>query len=87
MDEIQSEQDSFGTNKFICLKYRWLGKDVHRALQPVEMPDGSKRKNYINLHMENFNIEERGDLQDLVEHMDSDGVGALMGAGDEVPDL
>ena len=60
---------------------------MHRALQPVEMPDGSKRKNYINLHMENFNIEERGDLPDLVEHMDADGVGELMGDGDEVPDL
>ncbi len=87
MDEIQSEPDDFGTHKLICLKYRWLGKDVHRALQPVEMPDGSKRKNYINLHMENFGINEKGDLQDMVDHMDSEGVGALAGHGEEIPNL
>lgn len=87
MDEIQSEPENFGTHKLICLKYRWLGKDVHRALQPVEMPDGSKRKNYINLHMENFALEERGDLQDLVDHMDSEGVGALEGFSEELPNI
>lgn len=87
MDEIQSEPEGFGTHKFISLKYRWLGQDVHRALQPIEMPDGSKKKNYINLHMENFNIEERGDLQDMVEHMDSEGVGLLEGMADEIPNI
>jgi hypothetical protein len=87
MDEIQSEPDDFGTHKLICLKYRWLGKDVHRALQPVEMPDGSKRKNYINLHMENFSINEKGDLQDMVDHMDAEGVGPLMANGQEIPNL
>ncbi len=87
MDEIQSEPEGFGTHKLICLKYRWLGKDVHRALQPVEMPDGSKRKNYINLHMENFALEERGDLQDLVDHMDSEGVEAAQGFMEELPNI
>jgi hypothetical protein len=87
MDEIQSEPEGFGTHKLICLKYRWLGKDVHRALQPVEMPDGSKRKNYINLHMENFALEERGDLQDLVDHMDSEGVEAVEGFLEELPNI
>tara|TARA_R110001592_G_scaffold246818_1_gene508805 strand:+ start:368 stop:1882 length:1515 start_codon:yes stop_codon:yes gene_type:complete len=87
MDEIQSESEGFGTHKLICLKYRWLGEDVHRALQPVEMPDGTKRKNYINLHMENFNIEERGDLQDLVSHMESEGVGAVEGFMEELPNI
>ncbi len=87
MDEIQDEPEGFGTHKLICLKYRWLGKDVHRALQPIEMPDGSKRKNYINLKLENFAIEERGDLQDMVSHMDSDGVGVVIERGDEVPDI
>ena len=87
MDEIQEEPEGFGTHKLICLKYRWLGQDVHRALQPVEMPDGSKRKNYLNLHMENFSIQERGDLVDMVEHMDSEGVGILEDMRDEVPNL
>mgnify|MGYP003705845115 FL=1 len=87
MDETQEEPEGFGTHKLICLKYRWLGQDVHRALQPVEMPDGSKRKNYLNLHMENFSIQERGDLVDMVEHMDSEGVGILEDMRDEVPNL
>ena len=51
------------------------------------MPDGTKRKNYINLSMNNFNISECGDLQDMVNHMDSEGVGALLANGDEIPDL
>lgn len=85
MDEIQSEPEDFGTHKFICLKYRWLGKDVHRALQPIEMPDGSKRKNYINLHMENFNMEEKGDLQDLVDNLNSEGVRAVEDFLEELP--
>ena len=87
MDEIQGEPEGFGTHKLICLKYRWLGKDVHRALQPVEMPDGSKRKNYLNLHMENFSIQERGDLVDMVEHMEGEGVGAMRDILDDVPNL
>tara|TARA_R110001592_G_scaffold323013_7_gene602086 strand:+ start:7336 stop:8850 length:1515 start_codon:yes stop_codon:yes gene_type:complete len=87
MDEIQSEPADFGTHKLICLKYRWLGKDVHRALQPVEMPDGSKRKNYINLHMENFSIEERGDLQDLVDNLNSEGVQAVEDFLEELPNI
>ena len=37
--------------------------------------------------MENFSIQERGDLQDMVEHMDSEGVGVLHQAANEVPDL
>jgi replicative DNA helicase len=87
MDEIQSEPEDFGTHKLISLKYRWLGRDVHRALQPVEMPDGTKRNNYVNLHMENFGIEEKGDLQDLVDNLNSEGVGAVEGFLDELPNI
>ena len=87
MDEIQSEPEDFGTHKLISLKYRWLGKDVHRALQPVEMPDGTKKNNYINLHMENFGIEEKGDLQDLVDNVNSQGVGAVEDFLEELPNI
>ena len=87
MDEIQTEPEGFGTHKLICLKYRWLGKDIHRAVQPVEMEDGSKRKNYINLHMENFNISERGDLQDMVDFINGESVTPNQDGMDEVPDL
>ena len=36
------------------------------AINPVRMPDGSLRKNAINLHMDGFQVEERGDMVDLV---------------------
>lgn len=68
MDELESEPNDFGTHKLICLKYRHLGENPLRAIDPVQLPDGSKRNNYINLKMENFNMEEKGDLVDMVEY-------------------
>jgi hypothetical protein len=37
--------------------------------------------------MENFALEERGDLQDLVDHMDSEGVEAVEGFLEELPNI
>jgi hypothetical protein len=37
--------------------------------------------------MENFNIEERGDLQDCVSHMESEGVEAVQGFMEELPNI
>lgn len=65
MDEL-AEEDGFGTHKLTCFKYRHLGENVHRALQPVRLPDGDLKRNYINLTIENFNVTEVGDLQDMV---------------------
>lgn len=65
-DEVHEDGDRFGTHKLVNLKARHLGKDALRAINPVEMPDGSNRKNFINLNIENFRVEERGDLQDVV---------------------
>ena len=73
-EEIQSEGAQFGTHVLSCFKHRHLGKNVHRALNLVELEDGSKRKNHINLDFTNFSIEEVGDLQD---QMDSLGLTAL----------
>jgi len=70
-DEIHEEGDRFGTHKLINLKARHLGKDALRAINPVEMPDGSNKKNFINLNIENFRVEERGDLQDIVDSMNN----------------
>ena len=68
-DEQQSDPPGFGTHKITCLKHRHLGPDVYRALNPVEMEDGSKRKNYINLEISNFNLIDKGDMKDMVDHM------------------
>jgi replicative DNA helicase len=67
LDEITEENNLFGTHRLTCFKYRHLGEDIHRALSPVRMPDGDLRKNYVNLNFDNFNIEEVGDLKDMVD--------------------
>ena len=72
LDEIQSHPENFGTHKLTCVKYRHLGEDVHRALQPVEWADGSKKKNGIFLEFDNFDITEKGDMQDLANALSTD---------------
>jgi len=72
LDEIQSHPPDFGSHKLTCVKYRHLGEDIHRALQPVEWIDGSKQKNAIFLDFNNFDITEKGDLQDLASHLSTD---------------
>ena len=66
LDEL-AEEEGFGTHKLLCFKYRHLGEDVHRALQPVRLPEGDLKKNYINLDFNNFNVKEKGDLKDFVD--------------------
>lgn len=76
-DELAADPDGFGTHKLICFKHRHLGKEAMKAINPVELPDGSKRKNYINLEMSNFNITDKGDLQDMVDYQNFNDVDTL----------
>jgi replicative DNA helicase len=69
VDELESEKD-FGTHKLINVKKRHLGKDIAGALNPVKMPDGTFRRNFINLDFSNFGITEKGDLRDIVKSME-----------------
>ena len=73
-DEIHLEGDSFGTHKLINLKARHMGKSALRGINPVEMPDGSNKNNYLNLKIQNFRITEIGDLQDYVDTLNNDDV-------------
>jgi hypothetical protein len=66
-DELAEENNMFGTHRLTCFKYRHLGDNIHRAIQPVRMPNGDLKRNFINLSFENFNITEVGDLQDMVD--------------------
>lgn len=81
LDELQNEPTDFGTHRLTCIKHRHLGPDVYRALSPVEMPDGSRRKNSINLEINNFNVTDKGDLKDLADNMDLNDVEANAGNG------
>lgn len=67
LDELAEEENGFGTHRLTCLKYRHLGKNGHRHDNPVRMPNGDLKRNFINLNFENFNITEIGDLQDMVD--------------------
>lgn len=71
-DEIMGEPQNFGSHKLICLKHRHLGENVQRALNLVERSEtGAKQQNYINIELENFTVEEKGDLQDMEDYVQS----------------
>tara|TARA_Y100001972_G_C7667231_1_gene337822 strand:+ start:4506 stop:6011 length:1506 start_codon:yes stop_codon:yes gene_type:complete len=67
VEEMREDGTNRGTHKLINLKSRHLGRDPLRAINDVELLDGSKKKNYINLEFRNFSVTERGDLHDVVE--------------------
>jgi replicative DNA helicase len=66
IDEIIDEGDMFGTHKLSNVKPRHLGRDVAGALNIIDFK-GKKRRNFINLEIDNFSIEECGDLRDIVD--------------------
>jgi replicative DNA helicase len=85
-DEIFSENGKFGTHKLIPLKTRHLGQNPTRAIHLVDMPDGTKRSNYINLEFKSFHVSEKGDLQDVVDALEGQGVSPkIEDDGDDIP--
>ena len=72
VDERMDEGPNFGTHKLIFVKNRFLGSDVAGAVEPVRMPDGTLKRNFINLKFNNFDVQECGDLRDIVNSMDTD---------------
>lgn len=85
-DELQNEK-GFGSHKLINVKARHLGKDIHGAINPVKMPDGSLKKNFINLEFNNFAITEKGDLRDIVDGLNASATIASDDDNDNVPNL
>jgi replicative DNA helicase len=84
-DELQNES-GYGTHKFINVKARHLGKDIAGAINPVKMPDGSLKKNFVNLEIANFCVTEKGDLRDIVDSTSANATVA-QDSNDNVPDL
>ena len=76
----------FGTHKLINVKARHLGKDIAGAINPVKMPDGSFRKNFINLEIANFSVTEKGDLRDIADAINANATLTKDGS-DDVPEL
>jgi hypothetical protein len=84
-DELQNEA-GHGTHKFINVKARHLGKDIAGAINPVKMPDGSLKKNFVNLEIANFCVTEKGDLRDIVDSVNATATVAKDN-NDDVPEL
>lgn len=84
-DELQNEQ-GYGTHKFINVKARHLGKDIAGAINPVKLPDGSLKKNFINLEIANFCVTEKGDYRDIVDALGTSATVSKDGT-DDVPNL
>ena len=84
-DELQNES-GFGTHKLINVKARHLGKDIAGAINPIKMSDNSLKKNFVNLEIANFCVNEKGDLRDIVDSLSTNATVAKDG-GDDVPEL
>lgn len=69
-EEIVLDTPESGTHKLIELVARFQGRDAggHQDLIRRQFPDGKVKyiKNFININIENFNVEERGSLRDSI---------------------
>ena len=84
--ELQVEPSSYGraTHRLKCVKNRHLGEDRQRATEPVLIPSlddageavGNNRseQNALLLRIDNFGVEEVGDLRDLADQMRTQGI-------------
>ena len=86
LQELQVEPDSYrrATHRLKCVKYRHLGPDRKRAQEPVLVPalndDGEavgtnrSEDNALLLRIDNFRVEEVGDLRDMASQMRTGGI-------------
>ncbi len=84
--ELQVEPACYGraTHRLKCVKNRHLGEDKNRATEPVLIPSldddggavGNNRSeaNALLLRIDNFGVEEVGDLRDLADQMRTQGI-------------
>lgn len=71
LDEMERDTADFGTHKLITLKSRFQGKNAagHQDLLRRRNENGDERyvQNFINFSINNFKVEERGSLVDIIE--------------------
>lgn len=69
-DEITEDGIEFGSHKLIPLATRFQGKNAPGHHDLVKIPTGKDKYkmaiNYLNFNVENFRIEERGSLRDVI---------------------
>jgi len=74
LDELAADGEDFGSHKLIPLKTRWQGRDAsgHQDLfQRREDPNDPNSdlvwvNNFLNFDVDNFDIEERGSLANII---------------------
>jgi replicative DNA helicase len=70
-EEIQWDGEERGTHMLVNLKARYQGRHAmgHQDLVRRRDPNGNEKfyNNFINLEIQNFNVEERGTLHDIAE--------------------
>jgi replicative DNA helicase len=70
VDEITLDGEKFGTHKMIPVKTRFQGRDAagHQDLVKRIMEDGEEKwtTNYLNFDVQNFAVNEKGSLKDVV---------------------
>lgn len=85
--ELQSEPDEYATatHRLKCIKFRHLGEDRLRASEPVSIPifgdddeavGHRSEPNCIFLRIDNFGVEEVGDLREMADNMNVHGIQA-----------
>jgi replicative DNA helicase len=70
LDEME-EDGEFGTHKLVPIKTRWQGREAagHHDRIRRTFQDGTQRwvSNYLNYDVNNFSVDERGSLQEIIE--------------------
>jgi replicative DNA helicase len=71
LEEQAEDGAHFGTHKMIELASRYQGQHAHGHNDLVRVIENNRpvyRKNFISFSVDNFNVEEKGTLQDIVNH-------------------
>ena len=70
-DSIQRDGPNFGTHKLVTFFSRYQGREARGFSDGIERADenGNRKmwQNYVNFNVENFKVEERGTLKDIVD--------------------
>jgi len=70
VEEIADDGEDFGSHKLIPLATRFQGKDSAGHHDLVRIQEGKKvryQNNFISFNIDNFNVEERGTLSEIVQ--------------------
>lgn len=71
LEEQAEDGINYGTHKMIELASRYQGKEAHgHAGDLVKVQEGNQvkyKKNFINFSVNNFDVKEKGTLQDIVD--------------------